>query len=439
MMDAAQESCIEQEVISGAPSCLVDDASHVISSHQEEDLSTDETHRPTTLNEMDSNIVASTDLSHCSIDRESGLLAYDMLSDSENMFSESENEIPIHQDGSSSSDNDSDDDEVGDIKDKLKEWVINSKVPLVHVNTLLQMLRPHFPTLPKDARTLLATPKHQDLQTLAGGQYHHFGIANGVTARFDSSQHLSSLNEVSVQVNVDGLPLFKSSSVQFWPILGILKEDKDQEPFIIGLWVGVTKPKDSNDYLQPFVEELKTIQSEGVSYLDRKLRVNILNFVCDTPARAFVKKVKGHTGYYGCDKCTQRGVWNNHRMTFPEDDSAVRTDVSFDEMVNEDHHHSESILSQLQLGMVTQFPLDFMHLVCLGVVKKLISLWISGPLTVRVGVNSTCRQISEALINLGAYLPREFVRKGRSLQEIDRWKATEFRTFILYTGIVALK
>ena len=61
---------------------------------------------------------------------------------------------------------------------------------------------------------------------------------------------------------------------------------------------------------------MKEIQLNGFIYVGRTYHINILNFVCDTPARAFTKNIKGHTGYYGCDNCTQRDLWTDHRMTF---------------------------------------------------------------------------------------------------------------------------
>ena len=108
-------------------------------------------------------------------------------------------------------------------------------------------------------------------------------------------------------------------------------------------------------------------------------------------------------------------------------------------MLYEDHQHGQSVLSQLNIGMITQFPLDYMmHLVCLGIKKKMIHLWISGPLHVRIG-NSMKANISDHILTLKEFLPRDFLRKGRSLTELNRWKATKFWTLLLYTGPVLLK
>ena len=48
-------------------------------------------------------------------------------------------------------------------------------------------------------------------------------------------------------------------------------------------------------------------------------------------------------------------------------------------------------------------------------------------------------QISASLRLFKDYIPREFSRKCRGLDELDRWKATEFRQFLLFSGIVALR
>lgn len=47
--------------------------------------------------------------------------------------------------------------------------------------------------------------------------------------------------------------------------------------------------------------------------------------------------------------------------------------------------------------------------------------------------------ISTYLLSLKTIIPCEFQRSPRSLKNIHFWKATEFRQFVLYTGIIALK
>lgn len=47
--------------------------------------------------------------------------------------------------------------------------------------------------------------------------------------------------------------------------------------------------------------------------------------------------------------------------------------------------------------------------------------------------------ISISLLHLVKYIPHEFVRKLRPIKEAKRYKATGFRQFLLYTGIIVLK
>ena len=65
-------------------------------------------------------------------------------------------------------------------------------------------------------------------------------------------------------------------------------------------------------------------------------------------------------------------------MTFPEIAVSLHTDVQFDEMTDGDHHIGSPPFGGLSIGMVSQFPLDYMHLVCLSVTQRLILLWMMG-------------------------------------------------------------
>ena len=53
--------------------------------------------------------------------------------------------------------------------------------------------------------------------------------------------------------------------------------------------------------------------------------------------------------------------------------------------------------------------------------------------------SSHLQHVSEKLTALRDFIPSEFARRPRSLLELDRWKATEYRQFLLYTGPVVLK
>lgn len=88
--------------------------------------------------------------------------------------------------------------------------------------------------------------------------------------------------------------------------------------------------------------------------------------------------------------------------------------------------------------MVTQFPLDYLPLVLLGVVKKLINLWLNGPLKVRIS-KLQVDKINNILQSIESSRPNELCRKVRNIECFKMWKGTEFRTFLLYSAPIALK
>jgi hypothetical protein len=326
-----------------------------------------------------------------------------------------------------------------DMRNMLAVWAIKYSISLSSLSALLEILRPHFSELPKDPRTLLKTPRSDiGVELVSNGAYYHFGIANQIQSQLlVNGFEVIDNGSVSVQINVDGVPLFKSTGGQFWPILGKIGSPIVSEPFVIGIFYGVRKPSNL-DFLTDFVQECCNLMEHGVVCNDFALKFEISALICDAPARAFLKNIKGHTAYASCERCSQSGAWNG-KMTFPETDARKRTDVSFDEMQDPEHHHGHSPLSDLGIGMVSQFVLDYMHLVCLGVVRRLIWLWLSGPVAVNCRLGARCvTSISDRLVSLTSFMPCEFARKPRSLSEWQRWKATEFRQFLLYTGPVAL-
>lgn len=70
--------------------------------------------------------------------------------------------------------------------------------------------------------------------------------------------------------------------------------------------------------------------------------------------------------------------------------------------------------------------------------KKLLTIWISkGKPPYKLSAKNI-NDLSDKLLSMSPYIPREFSRKPRTLSELNRWKATEFRLFLLYVGPVCL-
>lgn len=58
---------------------------------------------------------------------------------------------------------------------------------------------------------------------------------------------------------------------------------------VVAVWSGSSKPSDLNAYLEPFVAEVKTLSRDGIGINGFHISIVIRAFICDTPARSFIK------------------------------------------------------------------------------------------------------------------------------------------------------
>ena len=126
--------------------------------------------------------------------------------------------------------------------------------------------------------------------------------------------------------------------------------------------------------------------------------------MCDAPAKAFVRGTKQFSAYHGCDHFEQWGLWVG-RMTYPETQGLVlRTNESFHLQSNEDYHSVVSRICLLPRDMVTFFSIDYMHQVCLGLVKHHILSSMQEVGTVQIS-STQAQEISHRLNRLMPQIP----------------------------------
>lgn len=72
---------------------------------------------------------------------------------------------------------------------------------------------------------------------------------------------------------------------------------KSNVVFPVGLYFGTEKPHDSNVFLKDFIDEAKHLVDNGLVINNNICKILLDVFCCDTPAKAFILKIKGHNGF----------------------------------------------------------------------------------------------------------------------------------------------
>ncbi|XP_039313132.1 uncharacterized protein LOC120359508 [Solenopsis invicta] len=330
--------------------------------------------------------------------------------------------------------------EIENTKEFLRNWKLRNNICHTAVTELLHHFKLHscFQTLPIQSKTLMNTPRNKvNIISMVPGRYIHIGLQKGITETILNTNKELFLSGIEISIFIDGIPLFKSSA-SLWPIVGCVKNTSDI--FLIGAYYGPEKPYDSNLYLSATVNDIKDVCQNGITIEGLHYNCRIVSVIADAPAKSYILNVKGHCGYYSCTKCHVKGKYAHRRVYMLNNHEQLRNDFEFKNKTDPNYHLGHSILTDIpDFDIVNQIPLEYMHLICLGVMRKLLYLWLSKSKQPYSLNAQSIQRLSVLFENIASFVPNEFSRKPRSLQLVKYFKATEYRLLLLYTGPVVLK
>ena len=369
------------------------------------------------------------------------------------------------------------------------------------MRALLKILNRHkgstMKRLPRHPRTLMnryvrsnnLTPLLRQTEEFA-----YIGLANAFEFLYTERKSLfHTTDTIKMSFNFDGLPTSKSSSQEVWPILMSTDLCPDLV-HVIGVYYGQKKPT-SHVLLTDLCNELEYVLEcgfdieEGSTVHHKTIALDFV--VCDLPAMALVKGIKGPTGYSSCHKCTVWGEYYKSRVTFiptvhnymvsqrmalldedemltenPREPVSFRDHASFHAQTDKEHHNNlpqtPFLLLEGRIDMVSTFTVDGMHTIYIGVLRRFLDFLqhskkddLDGDVEdarkqkkkdgKKDGKKSSGRNLitDSQFKKIGdlfgsSKIPREFSRQPKNFEHIDLWKATELRTFLLYGGDIAI-
>jgi len=194
----------------------------------------------------------------------------------------------------------------------------------------------------------------------------------------------------------------------------------------VGLFVGLHKPNNVNDFFEDFVEEVLSLNSK-IEMGGKEVKLVFRCLIADTPAKAFVCGIPSHSSKHGCSKCTQVakqvavkcGKKTVKALTYETVNGALISDEDFASRIHKSHHaedfrENKTPLEKISFNMITQVPLDGMHLIDLGVMKKILIRIIERK-TVEKTPKKIFQKYRQSWLNLECAFQKNFQ------ESLDHW------------------
>ncbi|XP_070174358.1 uncharacterized protein [Littorina saxatilis] len=272
---------------------------------------------------------------------------------------------------------------------------------------------------------------------------------------------------ISFQLNTDGVSIFRSSVFSIWPLYMVINELPPDIRFsrtnriFAGLWFGKTKPQ-MLTFLTPLATCLKDLFNTGFQTGKTTVKGLLLSGVFDSPARSLFQNIIQFNGFHGCPYCLMPG--ETFRTSAGGCTHIYPLNMQYRNGCGEPRTHQDTVKQAEEADALFQagkhknvkgvkgkawsmcFPhfdvirgvaLDYMHCVCLGVTKMLMTLWFdkshkSQPFS----ISNKLTEVSSRLMKIKP--PNFLSRLPRPLTDMCHYKASEYKSFLLYYSLPCL-
>ncbi|KAL7291243.1 hypothetical protein TKK_0014852 [Trichogramma kaykai] len=300
---------------------------------------------------------------------------------------------------------------------QLRKWSIENHIPQKALDGLLKILNQRLlPELPETSKTFLKTSSSKYIvESMIGGddcegEFTYLSILEGLKVCLNPDLHKNNL--IKLDFNIDGVKIKKPSPKTLWPILCRVLYEPDPyvyKPFPVAVFYGKSKPKNVTEFLEKFILEINLLQTNGASIDVELYEIQIRSFICDIPAKSFIKCTKGHTSFNGCERCdTVASKVDSTTVYLETGDKRTGSDfINF----NDASHHNEVcplIAISPPIDLVDIFVIDAMHLLYLGVNFRILDEWMKKGSTSPVKISPTQKKELNRRTMIGKPLSTDF-------------------------------
>ena len=293
-------------------------------------------------------------------------------------------------------------------------------------------------------------------------------IYDGRTYKQLLDKGLANKHNISLMLNTDGIPVFKSSKFSLWPLYYVINElspckrQKRENLIFAGLWFGPDKPH-LMTYSRPFCISLRELQDKNTEVespdVDDKFacKVFLIAACCDLPAKCLLTNTVQFNSPCDCSKCLQAGIstWTSkggHVHVYPFDPNNPKGPERTHQGMTDDTKLATSNnpvngvkgpcwLTYLRgsFDLVKGNSIYYMHGVCLGIMKQLLTLWFAVTHSSEGFSHASSVTIVDQRLD-SIKPPNNITRMPRSItQHFKFWKASELHAFLLFYGPIVLR